>query len=96
MGEARHSGVSTARAVEDIVYDKNPPKVTIDFETRSACSIKDCGSWRYSLDPTTQVMCRFPSTILGEGWTALWHPGVSHLGLDEVDCEELDELFVDS
>ena len=34
-------------ATRGLRYD-NPPKATIDFETRSACSIKDCGSWRYS------------------------------------------------
>jgi DNA polymerase len=45
MGEAAIQESPITRAIKDIVYD-NPPKATIDFETRSACSIKDCGSWR--------------------------------------------------
>ncbi|MFA5702863.1 MAG: DNA polymerase [Advenella sp.] len=72
----------------------NPPKATIDFETRSACSIKDCGSWRYSLDPTTEVMClafRLPSWEHGR--TALWHPAFPDFGIEEADCPELAELF---
>lgn len=82
-----------ARAVKDIVYE-NPPKATIDFETRSACSIKDCGSWRYSLDPTTEVMClAFRLPHWEEGRTALWHPAFPHLGVAEADCPELGELF---
>lgn len=76
-----------------ISYD-NPPKATIDFETRSACSIKDCGSWRYSLDPTTEVMClAFRLPHWEEGRTALWHPAFPHIGVAEADCPELAELF---
>src|SRR3989304_7786808 len=32
------------------------PRATIDFETRSACSIKR-GPWLYSRHPSTQAMC---------------------------------------
>ncbi len=32
-------------------------KLTIDFETRSCVSLKDCGPWVYAEDPTTEVMC---------------------------------------
>ena len=32
-------------------------KVTIDFESRSACDIKKHGAWVYSEDPTTEVLC---------------------------------------
>lgn len=72
----------------------NPAKATIDFETRSACSIKDCGSWRYSLDPMTEVMClAFRLPYWEHGRTALWHPAMPHLSLDEADCPELPELF---
>jgi DNA polymerase bacteriophage-type len=71
----------------------NPPKATLDFETRSACSIKDCGSWRYSLDPTTQVMCLvFRLPHWEKGRTALWHPAFPHLGVREADCPEVAEL----
>lgn len=77
-----------------IHYETNAPKATIDFETRSACSIKDCGSWRYSLDPTTEVMClAFRLPTWEKGRTALWHPAFPHLGIEEADCPELVELF---
>jgi DNA polymerase len=71
-----------------------PPRATIDFETRSACSIKDSGSWRYSLDPSTEVLClafRLPSWEKGR--TALWHPSFPHLDMEEAECPELEELF---
>ena len=61
-----------------------PLRATIDFETRSACSLKKCGSWRYSLDPTTEVLClafRLPYWPKGE--TALWHPAFPHLEIEE-------------
>lgn len=36
---------------------KNPLKVTIDLETRSAVNLKIAGAWRYSEDPTTTIIC---------------------------------------
>ena len=70
-------------------------RATIDFETRSACSLKKCGSWRYSLDATTEVLClayRLP--YWDEGRTGLWHPAFPHLGIEETEhSEELDELI---
>lgn len=94
MGEAVTMRPScSVYATRGIHYD-NQEKVTIDFETRSACSIKDCGSWRYSLDPTTSVMCMaFRLPYWEEGRTALWHPVFPHLGVEEADCPELVELF---
>ncbi len=32
-------------------------KVHLDFETRSKISVADVGPWRYSLDPSTTVLC---------------------------------------
>lgn len=32
-------------------------KVHLDFETRSVLSVVDVGPWRYSLDPSTTVLC---------------------------------------
>lgn len=32
-------------------------KLTIDFETRSAAPLKDCGAWRYAQHPTTEIFC---------------------------------------
>ena len=55
---------------------------TVDFETRSACDIKKAGSWRYSLDPTTEVLClAFRLPHWPEGETGLWHPDFPALGL---------------
>lgn len=31
--------------------------LVLDFETRSACELKDAGAWRYSEDPTTEIIC---------------------------------------
>lgn len=71
------------------------PRATVDFETRSACPIKSTGSWRYSLDPTTEVLClayRLP--YWAEGRTGLWHPAFTDLGVDEgEDFNDLAELF---
>lgn len=70
----------------------NTPKATIDFETRSACNIRQCGSWRYSLDPTTDPLClafRLPH------WEPervdLWHPAFPSLGIEE--GEDWDGLY---
>lgn len=60
------------------------PRATLDFETRSACSLLDCGAWIYSKHPTTQVMCllaRLPHWPTGE--TLAWHPEMPWLSLDE-------------
>lgn len=42
-----------------------------DFETRSACDLKKCGAWRYSEDPTTEVIClrwRYSWKTGRDGW----------------------------
>lgn len=71
------------------------PRATIDFETRSACSLRACGSWRYSLDDSTEVLClaaRLP--YWPEGQTTLWHPAFPQLGIEESsDIAGLSELF---
>lgn len=65
------------------------PRATIDFETRSAVNLKYTGSWRYSLDPTTQVLClayRLPHWPTGE--VHIWHPAFPHLGLEESESSD--------
>ena len=44
-----------------------------DFETVSDCDLKASGAWRYSLDPTTQVLCLSWETDQGVrgSWTPL-------------------------
>jgi len=32
-------------------------KLTIDFETRSAAPLRECGAWRYAQHPTTEIFC---------------------------------------
>lgn len=32
-------------------------RITLDFETRSACDLKSAGAFKYSLDPSTQPTC---------------------------------------
>ena len=66
-------------------------RATIDFETRSACSLRKTGSWRYSLDPTTQIMClAFRLPYWEKGRTGLWHPAFPQFGVKET--EDLDDL----
>jgi DNA polymerase len=50
--------------------------LTCDFESRSEGSLKRTGSWRYSEDPTTQVLClAFRMPTWPTGVTGLWTPG---------------------
>src|ERR1035437_4844181 len=73
----------------------NTPRATIDFESRSACSLRKCGAWRYSIDPSTEILClgyRMPSWP--EGRVELWHPAFPHLNIPESnDSEALYELL---
>lgn len=78
----------------------NEPKATIDFESRSACDIARAGAWRYSLDPTTEVLClAFRLPYWEPGRTGLWHPELPFLGLAEGELagpscwDDLAELF---
>lgn len=51
------------------------PAAICDFETRSACSLKKSGAWRYSIDSTTEILClayRLPSW--DEGRVEVWWP----------------------
>ena len=69
-------------------------KATADFETRSACDLRACGAWKYSLDPSTEVLClvyRLP--YWPDGRTALWTPAFPGANLGEnFDEESLLEL----
>lgn len=62
----------------------NAPTACVDFETRSACSIRACGAWRYSVDSTTEILCLAYSLPFWDGGrTELWHPTFLHLGIQE-------------
>jgi DNA polymerase len=71
------------------------PRAKIDFETRSTCDLKKCGSWRYSLDPTTTIIClAFRLPHWGKNEYGLWHPEFPALNLPELDLfDNLGELF---
>lgn len=75
---------------------ENTSRATIDFESRSLCSLRKCGSWRYSLDPSTEVLClAYHLPHWDEDRTGLWHPGFPHLGIEEgEDFNDLYELFM--
>ncbi len=61
-----------------------------DFETRSAGSIKDLGSYMYSLHHSTQVLCF--SWAYDDEDTLLWHPAYPEAGLEEFGASDLLEL----
>lgn len=73
----------------------NEPKATVDFETRSACSLRKSGSWRYSIDPSTEILClcfRLPSWEPSR--TALWTPSFPLLGIAETfPVDDISELI---
>lgn len=60
---------------------------TVDFESRSAVSLRTVGTWTYSRHPTTEILClAFRLPHWAPGRTALWHPPFPHLGMAEADC----------
>lgn len=73
---------------------ENPPRCIIDFETRSACSLRNSGAWKYSVHPSTQILClSFRLPYWESGRTGLWHPAFPIIGIKEAsrtgDVEEL-------
>jgi DNA polymerase len=67
---------------------------TIDFETRSACSLRACGAWRYSIDPTTEVLCLgFRLPFWDADCVELWHPAFPHLDVPESPLDPLVDLL---
>src|SRR6185436_8503592 len=73
------------------------PRATVDFETRSTVPLagsRGWGSWRYSIDPTTEVLClAFRLPYWKKGRVELWHPAFPHLGIEE-EGRSLGELFL--
>lgn len=71
----------------------NAPKATFDFETRSACDLKRHGTWRYSIHPTTEVLCfvfRLPHWAKDR--TEYWHGNFPAFDVAE-DCSDWDALL---
>jgi Mesyanzhinovviridae DNA polymerase I len=65
------------------------PRATLDFESRSAAPLRKTGSWRYSLDPTTEILClAFRLPYWEDERTSLWHPAFPHLDMPESDNDD--------
>src|SRR5687767_11638833 len=65
----------------------------VDFETRSECSLPDSGTYRYALDPTTEILClAYALPDWPDDRVALWHPTLPGAGLVE-DGETLVPLL---
>lgn len=47
--------------------------IFVDFETRSECDLKKCGSWVYSEHPSTEILCM--AWAIEDGPVQLWEPG---------------------
>lgn len=70
---------------------RHTPRATIDFESRSECSIER-GAWVYSEHPTTEVLClvyRLPHWPKGK--TKVWYPDFPQFGVEAADDPQ--ELF---
>lgn len=58
--------------------------ITLDYETRSRLDVRKVGAWKYSIDPSTQVLCL--AWGLHENpieQTDLWHRAHSAVGVEE-------------
>lgn len=70
----------------------------LDFETKSECDLAECGSTRYSEDPTTEILCaHFDDITTGE--RPAWHPSDAAAKTDADQrlrelAEDPDVLFV--
>ena len=70
------------------------PSAIIDFETRSGVSLRSCGVWRYSEDPSTQALClAFRLPHWAPKRTGIWHPEFPHLDIDHCDMDDVMELL---
>lgn len=69
------------------MLSRRAPRITFDFETRSACDLKKCGAYKYSLDPTTQPTCL--------GYLKPGHPKADLLTFEQINShwEDLPHQF---
>ncbi len=49
-------------------------RLTLDFETASACDLKSAGAWRYAEDPTTEILC---AAWVRDQHPWVWIPGIN-------------------
>jgi DNA polymerase len=67
------------------------PKVTIDFETRSAVAPAKVGAWGYSLHETTSPLCL--AWKVPEGAVRIWIPDAFHDAIWAEDPELMTEFY---
>lgn len=65
--------------------------LTLDYETRSEAELKKVGPVKYSLHPSTEIMCM--SYKFDDGVTRLWIPGVNEFP-DSVLTAFKDENYI--
>lgn len=68
------------------------PRVTLDFESRSACDLKRRGAWLYSKHPSTQILC-LSYLLPGDDAPMLWHRAHPEIGVEETPRAALAPLF---
>ncbi len=56
-------------------------RLTLDFETRSACNLKKCGAWAYAEHPSTEVICA--AVKVGGYPPSIWIPYNFYRQLDQ-------------
>jgi DNA polymerase len=59
-------------------------KLSLDFETRSKIDLKKAGTWRYSIDPSTDILCLSYRSDEVEG---LWYPAIFPLLTPDLDSQ---------
>ena len=67
--------------------------IYIDFETRSECDLPKAGAWKYSEDPSTEVLCM--AWAVDDGEVHLWKPGMEfpYLEITNVGLYEAHNAF---
>jgi DNA polymerase len=56
------------------------PTVYLDIESRSKANLRDCGSWRYCADPSTEPL--FICWAVDDGEVRTWRPGEAPIPFD--------------
>lgn len=66
--------------------------ITIDFESRSTSDLLKEGGYKYSLDPTTEVLCM--AFIAPPLKPYLWHPDLPSVGVSECELSRAPRIEV--
>lgn len=57
-------------------------RLHLDYESFSKAAIDDVGAYRYSFDPSTEILCA--AMALGDEEPAIWHTGLTSTELDKL------------